>query len=310
MRERVHYGKEFPMTELLTVRPRRSCLYMPADKPRALEKAQALPADCVIIDLEDAVSPATKVAARAQLCDFLKSANYGQRELVIRINSLSSPWGHDDLEAVLALQPDALLVPKIESVDAIAEVYTAIDRAEATDQVAIWAMIETPLGVLKCAELAERGRDFNLEAFVVGTNDLAKDMHLVPTADRQCFSYALSAIVTAARAYGIAPIDGVFNDIADEQGLLKECQQGVDYGFDGKTVIHPSQLDGANAAFSPRSADVDTAKVIVAAFGLPENADKGVISLNGKMVELLHLRQAQRLLAVQEKIDALSMPSE
>ncbi len=294
------------MTDLSVARPRRSCLYMPADKPRALEKAQGLPADCVIVDLEDAVSPAAKAEARAKLCEFLQTADYGERELVIRINSLSGPWGNDDLGAVLALRPDAVLVPKIESVGAIAEVHNVIERAGVADKVAIWAMIETPLGVLKCAELAERGQEFNLQAFIVGTNDLAKEMHVVPTADRECFSYALSAVVTAARAYGIAPIDGVFNDIANEQGLLEECRQGVKYGFDGKTLIHPSQLEAANAAFSPSAADVDLAKAVVAAFDLPENDGKGVISLNGKMVEILHLQQAQRLLAVQDKIDALS----
>ena len=281
----------------MNIRPRRSVLYMPADNARALEKARTLPCDCVIIDLEDAVAPENKLAARAQAVASVRAGGFGGREVVIRINGRDTPWGAEDLAAAVEAQPDAILFPKVDDAADI----TAYDAA-LSGQPRLWAMIETCASVFQLDAIGRAAAKTRLEAWVIGTNDLAKEMRCRPGADRAPLLPALALAVTAARAHGIAVIDGVFNDIGDTEGLARQCAQGADFGFDGKTLIHPGQVGPANAAFSPTAEEIDWARTVVAAFALPENADKGVVKVAGKMTERLHLAQAQRALAVAEAV--------
>jgi citrate lyase subunit beta/citryl-CoA lyase len=290
------------MTADSRFRPRRSCLYVPGDKARALEKAASLPADVLILDLEDAVPPGGKAAARKAVRNAARDRAYGVREVLIRANGLETEWGQDDLEMAASAGVDGVLVPKIMSGDDICVADQSLNDAGAVPNLGLWAMIETPLAILNINEIAAASSDTRLTGFVIGTNDLAKEYNALATPDRQAFLFSLSAAVVAARAYGLAAIDGVYNDIGNEAGLAAECEQGRVLGFDGKTLIHPSQIETANRVFAPSEAELSHAKDVVAAFASAENQGKGVISLNGQMVELLHLAQAERLLAMHDAI--------
>ena len=283
----------------MTVRPRRSVLYMPGSNARALEKAQALPADALILDLEDAVAPDAKELARRQVADAVKARGFGKREVIIRINALSTQWGADDLKAAAAAGPDAILVPKVSRAKDIADVETLLGSAK----VAVWAMVETPLAILNIAEIAGAGG--RLSCFVMGTNDLIKEFRGLHTPDRVNLSTALGLSVAAARAFGLIAIDGVYNDIHDTDGFYSVCKQGRAFGFDGKTLIHPSQLDACNKVFAPSVEEIEAARKILAAFEKPENKGKGAISLDGRMVELLHAEIARQTVALADAIAAL-----
>ena len=285
----------------MTIRPRRSALYMPGSNARALEKAKSLDADVVIFDLEDAVAPDAKAEAREQVAAAVRTGGYGRREVVVRINTPDSSWVREDVAAVVPAGADALLVPKVESVDALDSVAAMIGGSS---DVALWAMIETPLGIVNVNQIAASAKtsQSRLQCFVLGTNDLVKDTRAEMDRGRAVAFYWLSATVTAARAYGIDVLDGVYNDFKDIDGFLAECAQGKMLGMDGKTLIHPSQIDGANHTFMPSAADVEWARVVLAAFELPENQGKGVIKIDGKMVELLHAEMARRTVAIVEAI--------
>jgi citrate lyase subunit beta / citryl-CoA lyase len=286
-------------------RPRRSALYMPGANAKALEKAKTLPADVVILDLEDAVAPDAKHEARAAVVSALRAGGYGKREVVIRVNSLSGPWGAADLEAAVAAGPDAILFPKISRVADVTAASEAMDALDAPAHMALWAMIETPRAILFIRELAAASLDTRLSAFVMGTNDLAKETRARQTVDRAPFWYALSASVTAARLFGLAVLDGVHNDIADSDGFVRICEQGLSFGFDGKTLIHPSQIEPCNHVFAPSETEVAHARAVIAAFADPDNAGKGVLKVDGKMTELLHRDMALQTVAIAEAIAAM-----
>ena len=276
---------------------------MPGANARALEKARSLDADCLLLDLEDAVAPDAKDGARVQICDALREGGYGARELVVRINALDTAWGADDVAALAdlpeAARPHAILAPKIstaEQIDALV--------ARMPEDCALWIMIETPEAIFNLQALAAKAVDTPLAAFIMGTNDLAKEMFAALVQGRAPLMTALSMAVLAARQYGLTILDGVFNDIADEEGFMAECRQGADMGFDGKTLIHPSQLAVCNGVFAPSEDEVAQARDVVAAFAAPENAGKGVLKINGKMTELLHRDIAARLLAIDAAIAA------
>lgn len=294
------------MTSNTQFRPRRSCLYMPGANPRALEKAKSLSADMLILDLEDAVAPEAKAQARQVILDAVNERAYGSREVVIRINGLDTQWGHDDLKMAVAAKPAGILVPKVISGEQVLEIDKALSAAGAPGDLGLWVMIEMPLAILNIQDIAAASAHSRLTGFVMGTNDLAKEFNAIPTADRFAFQVPLALALTAARAYGLVAIDGVYNDIKNEAGLLAECEQGRVLGFDGKTLIHPAQLEPANRVFSPDPADIAHAEAVIEAFALPENQGKGVIKVNGKMAELLHLEQAKRLVAVNAAIAAAS----
>lgn len=282
------------------IRPRRSVLYMPGSNARAIEKARTLPVDGIILDLEDAVAPDAKEGARKQVTEAVRSGGFGSREVVVRINGLETPWGEEDLAAAAEAGPDAILIPKVEDPDTIASAELALETSRTPDEVRLWAMIETPLAILRAEAIAaaanhELGR---LACFVMGTNDLAKETRARLTAGRAPMLSWLATAVAAARAYGIDVLDGVYNDLGNEAGLRAECEQGRDFGFDGKTLIHPNQVALANEIFAPAADEVDAARAIIAAFGHPENAGKGVISLNGRMVERMHAEMAERTVAL------------
>jgi citrate lyase subunit beta / citryl-CoA lyase len=284
---------------------------MPASNARAIEKARNITADVIILDLEDAVAPNTKIEARASACRAAAEGGFGPRELVIRTNALDTVWGHDDLRAAATSGADALLVPKVTSATDIQAIHDAMDVAGAPANMALWVMIEMPLAILNIAEIARAALTTRLTALVIGTNDLAKELHAQNTPDpnavpRAAFQNALQMSVTAARAYGLSAIDGVFNDITDLAGLEQECLQGRMFGYDGKTAIHPAQLDLCNRIFSPCEEEIAQARAIIAAFAAPENAGQAVIKVGGKMAELLHLEQAQQTVAIAEKIIQLT----
>lgn len=294
------------MTTASDLRPRRSCLYMPGANPRALEKAKSLAADMLILDLEDAVLPDAKEEARNVVLSVVKERAYGSREVVIRINSLDSQWGKDDIAMVASSGADGILVPKVQSGDEVLALDKALSEAGAPAELNLWAMIEMPLAILNIQEIAAASQHTRLSGFVVGTNDLAKEYNAIPTADRQAFQVPLGLTLAAARSYGLVAIDGVYNDIKHQQGLIDECEQGRILGFDGKTVIHPDQLDITNRIFSPAADEVAQAKAIIDAFALPENQGQGVIRVNGKMTEVLHLEQAQHLVAIDNIIKEMA----
>lgn len=288
---------------MTTIRPRRSCLYMPGANARALEKAKGLAADTLIFDLEDAVAPEAKISARETIQATLAEGGYGQREIVVRINGLDTEWGQADLAAAIAAGPDAILVPKVISAEDILAINAAMTTAGAPDDMGLWVMIEMPKTIFNLSDIAETAASTRLTTFVMGTNDLAKEMRAInDPPHRTAFQTALSLSVAAARSAGIIAIDGVFNDIGDGDGLQEECHQGRLLGFDGKTLIHPSQLAVANVVFAPAAEDVTQAKAIITAFSDPANAGKGVLKVNGKMTELLHLDEARRMVAVAEAI--------
>ena len=281
-------------------RPRRSALYLPGSNARAIEKARTLPCDVVILDLEDSVAPEAKAAARALACEAVRLGGFGPRELVIRANGLDTPWGAEDLAAAAEAGPDAVLVPKMASPADLA----ACRRAVGPEQ-PLWAMIETAKAVFALDALGSASAAEGVAAWVIGTNDLVKEMRCRLGADRGPLLPALSLAVLAARAHGIDILDGVYNDIPDLEGLARECAQGSDLGFDGKSLIHPTHLETANRVFAPEDGAVAWARTVVAAFDLAENSGKGVLKVEGRMVERLHLEEARRLIAVAEAIAAL-----
>lgn len=292
-------------------RPRRSVLYVPASNDKALAKIAQLACDAVIIDFEDAVAPADKIAAREKLPAIFANrpaANkLGHRcEMVVRVNALASEWGADDLLAVAKVEPDGILLSKVATPRDILEVGDVLDDNFAPDSVKLWAMIETPKALLNIGAMAELGRDpaSRLNCFVAGTNDLAKDTGVLMTPDRRYLVPWLMQMVLAARAGGLDMLDGVANDFRDLDAFARECAEGAAMGFDGKTLIHPAQIDAANRAFAPSTEAVAEARVVKEAFSRAENADKGVIALNGRMVERLHLAQAEKLLAKAAAIGA------
>ena len=292
----------------MTARPRRSVLYMPGANARALEKAKSLPADALILDLEDAVAPDAKAEARTRVTDAVKAGGYGPRELVIRINGLDTPWGSDDLKAAVAASPDAILIPKAASGDDIARASAAMRQAGADEAMQLWAMIETPIAILKAGEIAGAAHHAGsrLAVLVLGLNDLVKETSAILDGERTAALYWLSAALTAARAHGLTILDGVYNNFRDMDGYAKECRQGRMLGFDGKTLIHPDQITLANEVFSPPAAEVEFARKIIATFELPENKGKGVINLEGRMVELLHADIARKTVAIADAIAARS----
>lgn len=288
----------------MTIRPRRSVLYMPGSNARALEKARTIPADALILDLEDAVAPDAKATARDQVCGAVKQGGYGSRELIIRINALDTPWGRDDLAAAAKAAPDAILLPKPGTGAAIADMMAAMQEAGAPAHTKLWAMVETPLAILNIGEIAATARigGSRLACLVMGTNDLVKETRADLGTNRRPALFWLSATVTAARAYGLDVLDGVYNNFKDTDGFARECHHGRKLGFDGKTLIHPDQVAKANEVFAPPAGDVDWARKIVAAFDLPENKGKGVITVEGRMVELLHAEMGRRTIAIADAI--------
>ncbi|HET7409551.1 MAG TPA: CoA ester lyase [Paracoccaceae bacterium] len=283
-----------------TARPRRSALYMPGSKPRALEKARGLPADVLVLDLEDAVTPAEKAAARRTVAEAVRARAYGRREVVIRVNGLDTQWGGDDLAAAAACGPDAVLIPKVENASQLADAEARLERAGSP---ALWAMIETPRGVLHAADIA--GASPRLACLVMGTNDLAAELRAVTTPDRAPLAAALQMTVLAARAHGLAVLDGVHNAFRDFEGLRAECGQGRALGFDGKTLIHPGQIGIANEVFGPTAEELETARRHVDAFAEAEAEGQGVAVVDGRIVENLHVASARRLLAQAEAIRAM-----
>jgi citrate lyase subunit beta / citryl-CoA lyase len=278
---------------------------MPGSNARAMEKARELPADGVIFDLEDAVAPDAKAKARELITAALKQGGFGRREVIVRINGLDTPWWRDDL-AVAAALPDAVLVPKVSGPDQLREVAKHLVGLRAEASVRIWAMMETPLAMLNARDIAAAAHDegSRLAGFVMGTNDLAKDTRARLLPGRAPMLPWLMTCVAAARAYGIDIIDGVYNELGNAEGFAAECRQGRDLGFDGKTLIHPQQIAPCNEAFSPAADEVAWAGKIIAAFELPENASKGVIQVDGRMVERLHAEMAQRTVAIADAIAA------
>ncbi|WP_342640362.1 HpcH/HpaI aldolase/citrate lyase family protein [Rhodoligotrophos ferricapiens] len=289
----------------MKIRPRRSVLYMPGSNGRALEKAKTLTADALILDLEDAVAPESKALAREQVAAAVAQGGYGRRELVIRINGLETPWGEEDLAAAIGARPDGILVPKVNRREDIAAISARLDRAGLPETVRLWAMMETPLAMLNAREIASAAADTRLACLVMGTNDLAKETRAGLGEGRMAMVPWLMTCVAAARAFGLDIVDGVFNDFHNEQGFSAECQQGRLFGFDGKTLIHPGQLAMANETFRPSDNEVVTARKIIAAFDLPENAGKGAINLDGRMVERLHCEIARRTVAMADAIAEL-----
>ena len=289
-----------------TIRPRRSALYMPGSNARALEKAREIAADVLILDLEDAVAPDAKATAREQVCAAVKAGGYGRRELVIRVNGVGTPWFADDLAAAAEAKPQAILIPKVASPETLHEVGNRLNGLWADPAMALWAMIETPLAILDVERIARAAHDpiSRLACFVMGTNDLAKETRARFVPGRAPMLPWLTSALLAARAHGIDILDGVYNDIKNEAGFRAECEQGRDLGFDGRTLIHPSQVAVANAVFAPDEAELTKARAVIAAFDLPENAGKGAIQLDGRMVELLHAEIARRTVALAEAIAA------
>ena len=285
----------------MQIRPRRSVLYMPGSNARALDKAKSLPADALILDLEDAVAPEAKEGARKQVCDAVKAGGYGHRELVIRINALDTPWGAADVAAAAAAAPDAVLLPKPAAGGDIVRATEALAKAGAPEKTRLWAMIETPLAILNVADIAAAGA--RLACLVMGTNDLVKETRADLSVNRRPALYWLSATVTAARAFGLDVLDGVYNNFRDAEGYKRECVHGRRLGFDGKTLIHPDQVAVANEVFAPPEAEVAFARKIIAAFAQPESKGKGVITVEGRMVELLHAEMAARTVAIAEAIE-------
>ena len=295
----------------IAARPRRSVLYMPGSNTRALDKAKEISADALILDLEDAVAPDAKEEARAQVCAAVKGGGYGQRELVIRVNGLDTPWGRDDIQAAVAAGPHAILVPKINSASDVERAEEALSDAGAKPGLQLWCMIETPLATLNIQSIAAKAREpgSRMSVWVMGTNDIAKELRAAHTPDRVPMLASLGLALIAARAYGLVILDGVYNDIKNEEGFAAICEQGRDMGFDGKTLIHPSQVGPCNEIFSPDPETVAFARKTIEAFEQPENRGKGVLKVDGKMVEILHAEIARRTVAIADAIADLEAAS-
>jgi len=286
------------------VRPRRSVLYMPGSNARALDKARGLPADALILDLEDAVAPDAKAVARTQVADAVRAGGFGTREVLVRVNGPATPWGADDLAAALAAAPDAILLPKVSSPADLAAAAAVADTVDPERRIRLWAMIETPMAILNIREIAAYAAEpgSRLAGFVLGTNDLAKETGARHVPGRLPMLPWLMTAVAAARAYGIAVVDGVHNDLDDEAGFALECAGARDMGFDGKTLIHPRQIEIANRTFTPSATEVAWAETVVAAFAVPEAAGVGALRVDGRMVERLHAEMAARTLTLMQAI--------
>jgi citrate lyase subunit beta/citryl-CoA lyase len=278
-------------------------LYMPGSNPRALEKARTLPADALIFDLEDAVAPEAKAQARTLVGDMLRQGGYGSREILVRVNALASEWGHADLAASASFGADAVLLPKVESADAIRQAELVLEANGAPPGLGIWCMMETPRGILNAKEIAAASP--RMAGFVMGTSDLAKDLHAAHTPDRLPMLVSLGTCLLAARAYGLAIVDGVHLDLSDDAGFEQACLQGRNLGFDGKSLIHPKTIAAANRVYAPSEEDIDWARKIIAAYGEAKAQGKGVAVVDGKLVENLHVVAAQRQVALADAIAAL-----
>jgi len=294
----------------MTVRPRRSVLYMPGSNARALEKGRDLPADCLILDLEDAVAPEAKLQARDAVVKALQKG-FGEREVLVRINGLDTRWWVEDINAAAAARPDGVLVPKVSSPRQLQDLAARLVDMGTDPHVRVWAMMETPLAMLNVPDIAAAALDSEtrLAGFVMGTNDLAKDTRAHLVSGRAPMVPWLMNCVAAARAYGLDILDGVYNDIGDADGFAAECRQARDFGFDGKTLIHPRQIEPCNAAFSPSAEEVETARKIIAAFDLPKNENKGVLQVDGRMVERLHAEMARRTVTIADTIAKTKQPA-
>ena len=286
-----------------TFRPRRSVLYMPGSNTRAQEKAKSLPADAIILDLEDAVAPDAKAEARAQVCASVSNGGYGGREMIIRANGLDTPWGEDDIRAAAKVGPDAILIPKVESAQMVHDALAIMDAAGAPETMALWCMMETPRGILHAEEIASASP--RLGALIMGTSDLVKDVHALHTPMRMPMLTSLAICILAARAEGLAVLDGVYLGIKDPEGFHAACVQGLELGFDGKTLIHPTQVEPANEVFAPDADAVTHSYKVIGAFAEAEKEGKGVVVVDGNLVENLHVENAKRLVALAEAIDTL-----
>ncbi|MDR4307114.1 CoA ester lyase [Chelatococcus sambhunathii] len=287
------------------LRLRRSVLYMPGSNQRALDKAKELPADCLILDLEDAVAPEAKDLAREQVCAAVKAGGYGDRELIIRVNGPQTPWGEQDLKAAIEAKPDAILMPKVSSTAVLEAIANRLEALDAPEDIDVWAMIETPAAILNIEKIAQARRTVpgsRLTCFVLGTNDLAKDTWAQLVKGRAPMMPWIMFALAAARANGLTILDGVFNDIADVDGCREECRQSRDLGFDGKTIIHPNQIEPANSCFAPSAEEVERAQKVIDAFNLEENARRGAIKVDGRMYERQHLGMMRRAVAWHEAI--------
>lgn len=278
----------------MSVRSRRSALYLPASNARAIEKARTLACDVVILDLEDAVAPDMKAEARANAVAAAREGGFGNRELVIRVNSIDSPWGQEDLTAAIAAGPDAILAPKVDDAASVGRYHAAM--ADAPIEMGFWAMIETTRAIFRLDEIAT-ALTARSAGMVLGTNDLAKEMGARLTLERQPFLGFMAMAVAAAKGQGVAVLDGVYNALDDDAGLTRQADEAYGFGFDGKTLIHPRQIEVVNKAFSPTEAEIEWARMVIDAFDQPENANKGAIRVGKEMVELLHLTNAQRIIA-------------
>lgn len=284
-------------------RPRRSVLYMPGSNARALDKGRSLPADGLILDLEDAVAPDAKVTAREQIVAALQHGGYGRREIAVRVNPLDSPWGKDDVKAMAATGADAILLPKVESAAMVHALESLMEASGAPDTMGIQCMMETPLGMLNAQAVAAASP--RITCLVMGTSDLVKDLQAAHTPDRLPVLTSLGLCILAARAHGIAITDGVHLDLDDEAGFAAQCRQGKELGFDGKTLIHPKTIAKANEVFAPSQAEIDWSHKIIAAHAEATAAGKGVVVVDGKLVENLHVENARRLVALDEAIREL-----
>ncbi|MEM8951990.1 MAG: CoA ester lyase [Pseudomonadota bacterium] len=287
-----------------TIRPRRSVLYMPGSNSRALEKARSLPADGLIFDLEDAVAPDAKDMARNLVCEAVRQGGYGHRELILRVNGLATPWGHADLVAAATSGADAVLLPKVESADSIRQALSVLDQAGSPATLPLWAMMETSLGMLHAGEIASASP--RLTAFVMGTSDLAKELQAAHTPQRLPMITALGLCMLAGRAFGLALLDGVHLDLADDEGHVASCRQGQELGFDGKTLIHPKQIEAANQAFAPDEKTLARAEKIIAAHEAAAAEGKGVVVVDGRLVENLHVEDAKRQMQLAKAINVMS----
>ena len=287
-----------------TVRPRRSMLYMPGSNARALEKGRTLPADALILDLEDAVAPDAKEVARRQIVEALAAGGYGKREILVRLNPLVSEWGRDDIAAIAKSGADAVLLPKVESAASVRDAEALMRASGAPENMAIWCMIETPLGVLHAEDIA--GSTPRLGGFVMGTSDLAKDLHCLHTPNRLPLVASLSLCVLAARAYGLAILDGVHLDLSDDEGFAESCRQGLEFGFDGKTLIHPRTIEMANAVFAPTAEEIAWSEKIIAAHADASRQGEGVVVVDGQLIENLHVENARRIVGLAGMIAALA----
>src|ERR1700693_4608856 len=289
------------------IRPRRSLLFMPGSNARALEKARNLPADGIILDLEDSVAPEAKALARDQIAQAIAAGGYGKREILIRTNALDSPWWIDDITMAAKAKPDGILVPKVSSVEDLATIARSLRDADANPSILVWTMIETAHAVLHAEQLAaaSRGVEPRLAGFVFGPNDISRETRIRMQPGRTAMIPMITHCILATRAHGLEILDGLYSDISNTDGFGQECTQARDLGFDGKTLIHPGQIEACNAIFTPPAEEVAHARKIIAAFERPENAARGAISLDGQMVERLHADMAKRTIAIADAIAAM-----